>query len=123
MRLVAPDGAFAVILVSPLKNSSTDVLAGNSVAIFISDPNRDPVLPEDILRTTYDLTPSEVKLCAVLAAGLGAPESADRLGITVSTARSQLKTIFQKTGTQRQSQLTKLVMNVSQWIDGAERRK
>jgi DNA-binding CsgD family transcriptional regulator len=123
MKLAAPNGAFVVLLVSPLKNSSTDILVGNSVAVFISDPNRDPVLPEEILRTTYDLTPSEVKLCVVLAAGLGAPESADRLGITVSTARSQLKSIFQKTGTQRQSQLTKLLMNLSQWIEGAEGRK
>jgi DNA-binding CsgD family transcriptional regulator len=57
----------------------------------------------------FGLTPAEQRLAVQLASGLSLRQSADRLGITYQTARSQLKAVFSKTGTSRQAELVALL--------------
>jgi DNA-binding CsgD family transcriptional regulator len=45
------------------------------------------------------------------AEGVGIPEASEQLGIAAATARTQLKSIFQKTSTKKQSQLARLIAN------------
>ncbi|WP_153045195.1 helix-turn-helix transcriptional regulator [Sinorhizobium americanum] len=61
------------------------------------------------LSAIFALTPSEIGLCRRLFLGESVSEAADRLGITVETARTRLKSILQKTGTSRQGQLMLLL--------------
>ncbi|MCV9965109.1 hypothetical protein OIU34_24820 [Pararhizobium sp. BT-229] len=61
------------------------------------------------LRTALGLTPSEITFCQRLLLGESVSDAADRLGISVETARTRLKAIFQKTGTSRQGQLMLLL--------------
>ena len=65
----------------------------------------------DLLEQLYGLTPAEAGLTAALAGGIGLSEACKRRGITVNTGKGYLKRIFQKTGTNRQSELVALVMN------------
>jgi DNA-binding CsgD family transcriptional regulator/PAS domain-containing protein len=57
------------------------------------------------LRRLFGLTPAEVRLAEALQTGGSLREVADQLGIAYETARSQLKMVFQKTGTRRQKDL------------------
>jgi DNA-binding CsgD family transcriptional regulator len=57
----------------------------------------------------FGLTQAEIRFCERLFLGESVADAADRLGIAVETARSRLKTILQKTGTSRQSQLALLL--------------
>ena len=84
-----------------------------SAAVFIQDPLHQPICSEDVLRTLYALTGAECRLTLLLAEGLGIPDAAEQLGIAPATARAQLKSVFQKTSTKRQSQLARLVMSLS----------
>jgi DNA-binding CsgD family transcriptional regulator len=59
---------------------------------------------------SFALTPSEIRMCQALVQGFTISEAADRLGITLETARHRLKTIFQKTGTNRQAALMSLLL-------------
>lgn len=59
--------------------------------------------------SAFGLTPSEIRLCGVLAQNYTLKEAADMLSVTHETARQRLKTIFQKTGTNRQSELVALL--------------
>ncbi|RUM98807.1 hypothetical protein EET67_05835 [Pseudaminobacter arsenicus] len=59
--------------------------------------------------SAFGLTPSEIRLCSVLAQNYTLKEAADTLSVTHETARQRLKTIFQKTGTNRQSELVALL--------------
>jgi DNA-binding CsgD family transcriptional regulator len=61
------------------------------------------------LGTRYGLTPAERRLAVQLASGLSLRQSADRLGVSYQTARSQLKLVFAKTGTSRQAALVALL--------------
>lgn len=56
-----------------------------------------------------DLTQSEIRFCRRLLLGESISEAAEKLGISVETARSKIKVIFQKTGTSRQGQLMLLL--------------
>ncbi|MCE9521753.1 MAG: alpha/beta fold hydrolase [Alphaproteobacteria bacterium] len=59
------------------------------------------------------LTAAEARLAAKLVQGLQLSECAASLGISTHTARTQLKNIFAKTGTKRQSELLRLLTNAA----------
>lgn len=67
----------------------------------------------DTLVHVFGLTPSEIAFCKRLLLGETIVEAAEQLGITQGTARTRLKTIFQKTGTSRQAELMLLLVNAS----------
>lgn len=64
------------------------------------------------LAMAYGLTPSEIAFCRQLMLGNSVAEAADHTQVTVGTARTRLKSIFQKTGLSRQAQLMLLLSNV-----------
>ncbi|TWG90251.1 DNA-binding CsgD family transcriptional regulator [Mesorhizobium sp. J18] len=65
-----------------------------------------------LLAQSFKLTPAEIRLCLALADGLTLREAAERLAITRETVRDRLKTVFQKTGTNRQSELISLLIRL-----------
>ena len=79
-------------------------------ALFIGDPSRTSGQPADILQGLYGLTQSEARLAIQLATDHSLAQAAEHLGIAVSTARSVLKTVFAKTGTNRQASLVRLLV-------------
>ncbi len=71
-----------------------------------------PGPPAPILAKAFGLTPSEAKLACIIARGAGPEIAAIELKISRETARNQLKSIFAKTGTHRQSELVALLLQV-----------
>jgi DNA-binding CsgD family transcriptional regulator len=61
----------------------------------------------------FSLTPAERRLANHIAAGTSLRDSANQTGITYQTARNQLKSIFAKTRTHRQSELVALRARMS----------
>jgi DNA-binding CsgD family transcriptional regulator len=61
------------------------------------------------IRTSFGLTAAESRLALRLLTGESLKSAAAALGITYESARSQLKAIFQKTGTHRQGELIALL--------------
>jgi DNA-binding CsgD family transcriptional regulator len=71
-----------------------------------------PGPPAAILARTFRLTPSEAKLACVIARGASPEIAARELKISRETARNQLKSVFAKTDTHRQSELVALLLQV-----------
>lgn len=71
-----------------------------------------PGPPAPILAKTFGLTPSEAKLACIIARGAGPEIAATELKISRETVRNQLKSIFAKTRTHRQSELVALLLQV-----------
>jgi DNA-binding CsgD family transcriptional regulator len=71
-----------------------------------------PGPPAAILAKTFRLTPSEAKLACIIARGAPPDIAARELKISRETARNQLKSVFAKTDTHRQSELVALLMQV-----------
>lgn len=90
----------------------------------------------NVFRQTLGLTLAEARLAARLRFGLSLKEAAAELGISVNTARNQLKSIFEKLGVNRQADLVRHLTelaalaarirtghhNVSATVTAAERR-
>ena len=71
-----------------------------------------PGPPAAILAKTFRLTPSEAKLACIIARGAPPSIAAQELKISRETARNQLKSVFAKTDTHRQSELVALLLRV-----------
>src|SRR5262245_20363809 len=67
-----------------------------------------------LLETRFALSPAEVRLVAYLSTGASLRSSAEALCIKYETARTYLKSVFEKTGTHRQAEL---VLRVFQAIN------
>jgi DNA-binding CsgD family transcriptional regulator/PAS domain-containing protein len=61
----------------------------------------------------YRLSAMESKLAQTMVQGLSITEAANKLGLKEHTARSYLKQVFQKTGTNRQGELVALFLRTS----------
>jgi DNA-binding CsgD family transcriptional regulator len=71
-------------------------------------------LPEEVvLSSLFKLTPAEARIAIGIARGEPLADIAGSHGITVQTARTQLKSVFSKTHTNRQAQLAILLMEVA----------
>jgi DNA-binding CsgD family transcriptional regulator len=64
---------------------------------------------EALLANTFGLTPAEARVASIIAKGLNPERAAQQLRISKATARNQLKAVFAKTATHRQSELVALL--------------
>jgi DNA-binding CsgD family transcriptional regulator len=89
-------------------------LAGSdcAVLVYLCDPEAVPASRSSALRRLYGLSPTECRLADHLAAGTELQAAAAHLRLTVQTARSHLKAIFRKTGTNRQATLVRLILGL-----------
>jgi DNA-binding CsgD family transcriptional regulator len=62
-----------------------------------------------LLARAFGLTPAEARLAALIAQGNSTEQAAEQLGIARVTARNQLRAVFAKTDTHRQSELVALL--------------
>lgn len=84
---------------------------GAAVLLFLRDIDPCRVPAPEVLGHLFGLNPSEARLACALASGLDVREAAEAQGITLSTARTYLKRLFQKTGANRQAELVRLLVN------------
>ncbi len=78
---------------------------GAVAAVFVAADGPPSPLPEGALAILYDLTPAEVRVCDLLLAGSAPTEISQQIGVAVSTVRTHLLRIFEKTGVNRQADL------------------
>ena len=78
--------------------------------VFVTDPDRQSASRASILSNLYQLTPAECRLADLLLQGRDLAEAATSMRITRGTARFMLKSVFRKTDTHRQSELTRFLL-------------
>jgi DNA-binding CsgD family transcriptional regulator len=66
-------------------------------------------LSRQLLMAMFGLTPAEARLAAEIAAGQRLDALAEAHHVTLPTLRTQLRAIYGKTGTSRQSELVRLL--------------
>ena len=64
------------------------------------------------LARDYGLTPAEARLAIALSNGQSLRDIADQHALSKETVRTQLRTVFDKTGVHRQSELVRLVLSL-----------
>jgi len=85
-----------------------------SIAVFLSvetpESSQEPAVPSEVIQKLFGLTPKEATLALRLAAGESLLEASERLGIKPNTARTHLRSIFTKTGVDRQAKLVRALL-------------
>lgn len=107
VSLPRPSGAKPYeVLVVPLSTANRrDVSHKASAMVFLHDPKALVTPLPNLLASLFRLTPAEGRLATDLLGHLTLEEIAERRGLSRETLRSQLKELFRKTGTSRQSEL------------------
>jgi DNA-binding CsgD family transcriptional regulator/PAS domain-containing protein len=77
--------------------------------VLIHDAEHPPGVRENLLRQIYGLSPSEARVTLAMLKGASPHEVALRSGVSLATVRSQLRSVFRKTGTARQSELIRMM--------------
>jgi DNA-binding NarL/FixJ family response regulator len=81
-----------------------------AVVVFVSDPERRPRVPDDVLASLFGLTRAESQIAMKLAEGGRMEEIAASLNVSKTTVAYHMRNIFQKTDTHRQADLVALVL-------------
>ena len=80
-----------------------------TVAVFVHRAAIEGRTPIDALAQHYELTPAELRVLVAIVEVGGVPEVAPVLGISETTVKTHLRHLFEKTGTNRQSDLVRVV--------------
>jgi DNA-binding CsgD family transcriptional regulator len=99
------------ILAYPLKLStvSANVFGDCQALLVLIDLESRPTPPYEAIAATFALTAAEARLAIRIGSGEALEPIADKTCISIETARNQLKSIFQKTGVNRQPELVALL--------------
>ena len=90
-----------------------DVFAASAVLLILVHVGARAVPADGLLNMLFDLTPAEARLLQALAGGLRLQSYAESVGVQASTVRTQLNSIFNKTGTKRQAELLSIVASLA----------
>jgi len=101
------------VLISPIRNSPISAPRSLAAVAFIADPLRPQRPTHEALRGLYGLTPAECRVALLLGDGHAPRQIANMIGVTENTVRSQIKSIFSKTGVKRQGELIRLLISNS----------
>lgn len=112
LRLSRPSGRadYQVVVVPLPRRCQPEDGVGVVAVLFVSDPERSDQIVDYMLGNLFGLTEAEVRLVTRLLAGSTLTDAAETLGLSRNTVHSQLASVFRKTGTRRQSELVKLVV-------------
>lgn len=80
--------------------------------LVLHEPSNERAFDPFIVAEIFGLTPAEAKVAVRIAQGHSIEQITQDFGIAVTTIRSQLKAVFAKTWTSRQSELAVLLSNL-----------
>jgi DNA-binding CsgD family transcriptional regulator len=90
------------LLIFPLRGGEVGPEPGDPAAVlFVSDPETSFGINERNIAHVYGLTPAEARLLNALLEGRRLSDYAKETGITLNTAKTYLRQLFDKTGSAR----------------------
>ena len=110
--LPARDGERYVAHVLPLASAArrrAGACYAATAAVFVQKAALETRSAPEVVASTFNLTPTELRVLLTIVELSGVAETADALGITRATVKTHLHRLFRKTATARQVELVKLV--------------
>jgi DNA-binding CsgD family transcriptional regulator len=115
VRIERPSGRAPMVLNFAALSESNEYIGGvlpRAIA-FIGDGEASATVDASLLQRLFGLTGAEAQLALTLFRGETLAQAAATLTVSDNTAKSQLGRIFDKTGTQRQAQLMRLLAGLA----------
>ena len=113
--LRADDGTARALHVLPLRGGALrpELVNRAVAAIFVSSSTPDMTEAGPLVARLFGLSVSEARVFDLIARGLTPAEAAEKLGVGVSTVRTHLLHIFDKTGLRRQADLVRMAAGLA----------
>lgn len=102
---------FFLLKIIPLGISMFQKLGGDPSALIVIEGAPRKASAAD-LQCIFGLTAAEAELLSLLSLGYSVEQCAQHRGVRISTARTQVRAIFSKTGVSRQSELMRLLADI-----------
>jgi len=115
-------GVSVIVMLQRLEKTAFGINSAG-VAMFIFDDKRENKVVSADVASIFGLTKTEARLTMAIASGMTATEYSIKYGILVNTVYGQIKDILSKTGTRRQAELVKLVMEHAPGFKRPDRRE
>jgi DNA-binding CsgD family transcriptional regulator/PAS domain-containing protein len=110
IRRPAPLPPLTMVVVPIRAELAWPSLAQPRCAVFVTDPSRLPQPDLAALRKLYGLSQAEAAVALAVCRGQGLAAASAAVGIHLSTTRTHLQRVFEKTGTRRQAELARLLL-------------
>ena len=98
-----------MLMIMPLPLGDGASAQGAALSFFF-DPEMTPKMTPALVQCLFQLSEAEAELAVALCSGKTLDTAAGERGTSIHTIRSQLKSIFSKTGTKRQTDLVSLLL-------------
>jgi len=110
----AAPGAHPVVAhLHPIRRAARDVFTNASAILLLTPLNRRDMPSSEVIGGLFDLTPAEARVARALSGG-GTVEGIAATGaVSVATVRNQLRSVFAKTGVNRQADLVGLLQGIA----------
>ncbi len=105
-------GPWLLIEAMPLAAASMEIFDGCRAILILTDLTHPPIADAAVLGQVFGLTRAEARLAAAICEGHDLETVASTFGVSRLTLRSQLKTVFAKTGSRRQAELVARVTQI-----------
>jgi DNA-binding CsgD family transcriptional regulator len=110
LRRRPPKSPLNVVIVPVVSSPVLTISPQPAAMLVVTDPDRTPKARAEIIREALHLTEAESRLAAVLFTGATLREAAELLGKSFHTCKTQLKSIYAKTGCSSHIELTKKLL-------------
>ena len=113
LALPSRDGTSLAVLVMPLKTETTWLARRPAAIVFVKDPKASTLPSRARIQLLFNLTPAQAAVAREILQGDGIQAAAERLNISRATARTHLLEVFQRTGTGRQAELVRVILQAT----------
>ncbi len=104
--VIARHGTPCVLIEAmPVASAGNDIFEGCRAILMVSDLTHPSITDKALLSVVFGLTNAEARLAAAICQGHDLNTAASTFGVSRQTLRSQLKSVFAKTGSRRQAEL------------------
>lgn len=102
-----------VLHVLPVRRAAHDIFGRGFALLVLTPIGTDKSPSADLMRSLFDLTRSEARVARGLAVGKTAEEIAEEGDVAITTVRSQVRRVLEKTGCSRQAEVTALLAGLA----------
>lgn len=117
ITIARPSGRPLIACLIPVRGFENSGPKSPAAIILLADPDADRPLSDRVLSQVFGLSAAEIRLANLIMRGLSTKDAADQLNIGYETARTELKTIFQKTDVHRQAEFVALLRRIALPVD------
>jgi DNA-binding CsgD family transcriptional regulator len=101
-----------VMHVIPIRLSARDIFARCAAALVLTPVTLPQAPPVELVRSLFDLTPTEARVARSLANGRTVEDIAADCGVSANTVRTHVRGVLHKTGRSRQAEVVALLTGI-----------